>query len=391
MLETFKKMDPAINCAFGALLLVGLIIVMSSSLTIGDKLYGDPMHYFYKQTAILAFSLVVMLMVYQIPLAKLGTLGFPILFLCLFLLIIVLIPGIGKAVNGSRRWLNLGVATIQVAEFVKLLFVIYLAGYLVRHRAEVTEKFIGFLKPFILIFILGGFLLLQPDFGSVVVLVSTSLAMLWVARAKIWHFAIGLLAIILMLTVVAVSSPYRFKRLTTFINPWEDPFGDGYQLTQSFIAIGNGSWFGNGLGTSIQKYDYLPEAHTDFIFAIYAEEMGLVGIVFLVALYLVTVAICLKIAFNAFEKGLDFGGYVASGIGLWVGLQAMINMGVNLGMLPTTGITLPLISYGGSSLLSMMICLGLLNRIVYETNSTEKLKEVAKKTKTSRQMEIKHV
>ncbi len=387
-------MNTSINVAFALLLSIGLVMVLSSSLVVGERLANNPMYFFNKQVFVLLVGLVVMFAVFQIPLQKLQDLGFPILFLCLFLLVVVLIPGIGKEVNGSRRWINLGITAIQVSEFVKLFFAIYLAGYLVRRRQEVTEKFIGFLKPFILIFFLGGLLLLQPDFGSVVVLVSMSLAMLWVARAKVWHFVVGLSGISLVLAAAAISSPYRVERLVNFLDPWADPFGKGYQLIQSLIAIGNGNWLGSGLGASIQKHAYLPEAHTDFIFAIYAEEMGLVGVVVLVALYVITVGICLNIAVKAFDKGVDFGGYLASGIGLWIGFQAMINMGVNLGLLPTKGITLPLISYGGSSLLIMMACLGLLNRIIYETKNAETLnedKDLNDATQTSNKMEVTHV
>ena len=281
-------------------------------------------------------------------------------------MIIVLIPGIGKHVNGSARWLGAGPISIQVSEFMKLAMILYLASYLVRHREEVHERLIGFIKPLLILIIICILLLKEPDFGAATVILATSLGMMFLAGARLGQF-MGLLVLSLTaFSILAISSPYRLQRLTSFLNPWANPFDSGYQLTQSLIAFGRGNWFGVGLGESIQKLFYLPEAHTDFVFAILTEELGLLGALFLIATYALLTIRIFMIGRRAQELQYDFAAYVAYGIGLWISLQVLINFGVNTGLLPTKGLTLPFMSYGGSSLLISCVAISILIRIDYE-------------------------
>ncbi len=279
-------------------------------------------------------------------------------------------PGVGKTVNGSTRWLPLGVFSLQVSEFAKLCMAIYLAGYLVRRGREVRESFRGFLKPIAVLSIASLLLLLEPDFGAAVILMSMGMGMLFLGGVRLGQFGLLLLLVLGALSVLAISSPYRMERLTAFLNPWADPFDSGFQLTQALIAIGRGSWFGEGLGSSIQKLFYLPEAHNDFLFAVLAEELGLFGVVAVVGLYAYVLWRCFAVGAAAEQRGHFFGGYLAYGLGIWLGLQAFINMGVNMGILPTKGLTLPLMSAGGSSLLAMSAAIGLLLRIHRELGET---------------------
>ena len=290
--------------------------------------------------------------------------------LALGLLALVLVPGIGKTVNGSTRWIDLAVFRLQVSEAGKFLLIVYLAGYLVRHREQIEQTTIAFLKPMLVLSVAAILLLLEPDFGATVVLVATSLVMMFMGGVRLWKFGALLLVAVLTLAILAISSPYRLQRLTTFLNPWSDPFNSGFQLTQSLIAIGRGDWFGVGLGASIQKLFYLPEAHTDFVFAVLAEEVGLIGVTVVLGLYAFVVWRSYRIAATAQQNGNRFASYLAYGIGTWIALQTLINIGVNTGLLPTKGLTLPLMSYGGSSMLSICAAIALLLRIDYETRCT---------------------
>jgi cell division protein FtsW len=259
------------------------------------------------------------------------------------------------------------VITVQVSEAVKLFVIVYLAGYLVRRGEQVKTDFGAFLRPLGLICGAGFLLMMEPDFGATVVIILTAMGMLFVGGVQFRQF-LALISVFIATAVMLVwMSPYRMRRLTGFLNPWADPYNDGFQLSQSLIAIGSGSWGGVGLGSSVQKLFYLPESHTDFLFAVYAEETGLIGVVFLILIFSFIVWRCIDIASKADAIGNRFGGFVAMGIGVWVGLQAFINMGVNMGILPTKGITLPLMSYGGSSVIIMCITFSLLLRIDYET------------------------
>jgi cell division protein FtsW len=308
-----------------------------------------------------------------IPTTVWERLGLPLLLLAFVFLVIVLIPGIGHEVNGSRRWLRAGFMNFQASELARVLLLTYLASYVVRKQAELKQDLKGFLKPLGVLMGAALLLLLEPDFGAATVIMATGLAVLFLAGVKLRHF----LALVLLaaggMALIAVTSAYRLKRLTAFMDPWADPFNSGFQLTQSLIAIGRGELFGVGLGSSVQKLFYLPEAHTDFVFAVLAEELGLVGVVVTLALFVMLAWRAFHIARQAAEAGLPFQAYFASGFGLWLGLQTFINIGVNLGLLPTKGLTLPLMSYGGSSILVTLGWLGVLMRIHHEASVAGKL------------------
>lgn len=348
------------------LLGIGLVMVASSSIEIADRGTGDPLYYFKRQFIFAVFGVLAALLLTKVRLAHLERSGVFLLFLMVALLTLVLIPGMGRTVYGSTRWLELGPLGIQVSEIVKLLLIIYLAGYLVRHGQQVIESFAGFVRPMLVLLILFTLLLLEPDFGAAIVLLVTALGMFWLAGAKILNFVILFVTSAASMTVIAISSPYRMERLTAFLNPWSDPFGSGFQLTQSLIAIGSGSWTGLGLGASVQKLFYLPKAHNDFVFAVIAEELGLVGVAVVLLLFLVLIGRCFAVGKKVEEKGMKFGALVCYGIGIWLGLQVFINIGVNMGVLPTKGLTLPLISAGGSSLMVVCMAIGLVTRVHME-------------------------
>jgi cell division protein FtsW len=312
------------------------------------------------------------LSVFKIRLVQWEKSGMALLLFALFLLVLVLVPGIGKTVNGSTRWLPLGVFNLQVSELVKLFLVIYVAGYLVRHGDAVRSSLWGFLKPMLMVGLAGLLLLIEPDFGATVVIMGTVLGMTFLAGARFIQFISFVMIFASAAMMLVVTSPYRMQRLTSFANPWADPFDSGFQLTQSLIAIGTGGWFGTGLGGSVQKLFYLPESHTDFLFAVLSEELGFVGVSIVVLLYAALFFRSLKIASQAERAGNYFAAYMAYGIGIWLSMQAVINMGVNVGLLPTKGLTLPLMSYGGSSLIVCCIAIGLLMRIHYETNGVSR-------------------
>lgn len=349
------------------LLAIGLLMVASASMVISDRQYGTPFHYFFRQAIYLVISMLLALGILQIPVDYWRRYSGYLLLLCFFLLVLVLVPHIGHEVNGSRRWLRLGFASFQISELAKFCTVTYMASYLMRHRDEVRTQLFGFVKPLILLVLVSVLLLLEPDFGSVGVIFVTILSMLFLAGVQIWRFLVLLLMGSGVLAVLAITSPYRMERLTTFLNPWANQYASGYQLTQSLIAFGRGGIFGVGLGNSVQKLFYLPEAHTDFLFAVLAEELGLVGELVIVALFALLITRALIIGRQAYQQGRLFAAYLAYGMGLWLGLQAMISIGVNCGMLPTKGLTLPLMSYGGSSLLINGVVIAILLRIAYET------------------------
>lgn len=348
------------------LLAFGLLMVASTSIVISEHQYGQSFHFFFHQLFYLILGIATGIIVVQIKTSYWQQISLALLILTVGLLFLVLLPGIGRQVNGSMRWLGFGPFGLQVSEFVKLTMIVYLAGYLVRQEKQVQNQIRGFLKPLVVLAIITFLLLREPDFGAATVILVTSLGMLFLAGVRIWQFIVLLTGVALILGVLAVSSPYRLARLTTFLNPWANQFDSGYQLTQSLIAFGRGGWFGVGLGESIQKLFYLPEAHTDFLFAVLTEELGLIGGLFLILLFSLLVWRALYIGYRCFNIGQHFSAYLAYGIGLNIALQVMINIGVNTGVLPTKGLTLPLMSYGGSSLLMTCIMLALLLRIDYE-------------------------
>jgi len=352
--------------------MIGLVMVGSSSISIADQLGSNPLYYFWRQFVHILIGFLALFIVYKIPLKIWSQIGLPLIFLSLFLLTLVFIPGIGKQVNGSTRWINLGFSSFQVSEIVKLFAIIYVAGYLVRHNDVLRSHTAGFLKPLGLLSFIVLLLLLEPDFGAAVVLLATTMGMLWLGGAKPWQFLMLISALVSLLGLLAVLSPYRMQRLTTFVDPWSDPFNSGFQLTQALIAFGRGEWFGVGLGSSVQKLFYLPEAHTDFLFAVMSEELGLIAGIFVIALFAFVVFRALYIGLRAEKHDQPFGGYLAYGIALWIGLQAFINIGVNMGVLPTKGLTLPFMSYGGSSIIIMYIAVGLLLRVNFETRQYDR-------------------
>ncbi|MDY6978757.1 MAG: putative lipid II flippase FtsW [Pseudomonadota bacterium] len=354
------------------LLCLGLIMVGSASTSVAEKMVGDPFHFFWRQFAYMTVGLLVATAVLRVPLEMWEKSGLTLILLSILLLMLVFVPGLGREVNGSQRWIMLGPLSLQVSELVKLFSVIYLAGYLVRHHGEVRSRVMGFMRPLVLLTVLGLLLLLEPDYGAVVVLFLTAFGMMWLAGVRLSQFILLLMSLTGALALLALTSPYRLQRLTTFLNPWADPYDSGFQLTQALIAFGRGEWLGVGLGSSIQKLFYLPEAHTDFLFAVMAEELGLLMVMLVVMAYLFLVFKALSIGRRAEKREQPFSGYVAYGIGIWIGLQAFINIGVNMGVLPTKGLTLPLMSYGGSSLLVMCVAIALLLRIDYETRKYDR-------------------
>ncbi len=364
------RLDYVLLLAAIALASLGLVMVASASITFADRDLGQPFYYAMRQAIYIGIGVLLAFPVYRVRLALLEQSGLVLLIAALALLLAVLVPGIGHEVNGSMRWINTGLFNLQVSEPAKLMILIYLAGYLARHGEELRERITGFLKPLTILVLAALLLLMEPDFGATVVLMATAMGMIYLAGVRLWHFS-GMLGVAgLSLAGLAVSSPYRMERLTTFLNPWADPFDSGFQLTQSLIAIGRGELSGVGLGSSIQKLFYLPEAHTDFVFAVLAEELGLLGVLVVIALYAVVVWRAFAIALQAEKSGNVFAAALAYGIGIWIGLQSFINMGVNMGLLPTKGLTLPMMSYGGSSMVVMCVAIALLLRIDGETRCT---------------------
>ncbi len=350
-----------------ALLLIALGVVMvgSASIAVAESQGDTASHYLVRHLLYLALGLVLASSFRVIPIAFLERTCRPMMLLAALALLLVFIPGLGYTVNGSSRWIRLGPVNFQVVEAVKLMVVIYMAGYLVRKADMIRERFFDTLKPLLLVAVLSVILLLQPDMGSAAVLTAIVGGMIWLAGAAWRHIAV-LALVTLPAFGFAAMEPYRLRRIISFMDPWSDPFASGFQLTQALIAVGRGEVFGVGLGASIQKLFYLPEAHTDFIFAVLAEELGLVGVMLILALFMLLITRIMAVGLMAHRAERPFAGNLAYGIGLWIGLQAFVSMGVNLGVLPTKGLTLPLISSGGSSLLMTCLALGIVFRIRYE-------------------------
>lgn len=350
-----------------SLLALGLLMVASASMVISDRQFGYPFHYFIHQLVYLTLGLLLAFTASCMPVNIWKKYSVHLFLLSFLLLIILLLPGIGRTVNGSRRWIQLGFFSLQVAEMVKFTAILYLASYLQRYQSEVREELKGFLKPIVLLIFLSSLLLLEPDFGAAVVITMTYMALLFLSDVRLWPFYASLILVIILLVLLAILSPYRLQRLTAFLDPWHNSFGSGYQLTQSLIAFGRGGLFGVGLGNSVQKLFYLPEAHTDFVFAVLAEELGLIGELLVFTLFIVLIVRMFIIGRQAEKTNNQlFSAYVAYGFALWLGLQTLINIGVNVGVLPTKGLTLPFISYGGSSMLINCLVVGILLRIAYE-------------------------
>jgi len=365
-LKTELKLDSVLLALFLTLLLGGFVILASASITISDNVTGNPFFYLQRQLVAAAIGIAAGAFCLFVPMRVWQSLGFLMLLLGLALLCVVLVPGIGYEVNGATRWVRFGIMNLQVSEPARLCLLIYLAGYVVRQQKALREQFVGFLRPMLVLSLGCALLLAEPDFGAAIVLLATALVVLFVAGARIRDFVLFFSAAVIAIVALTLTSPYRLNRLTGFLDPWADPYNSGFQLTQSLIAIGRGEWLGVGLGDGVQKLFYLPEAHTDFVFAVFAEEFGLLGSVVLIAVFSALLWRVFKLAMRAADAERFFEAYLAIGLGTWLGLQAFINVGVNMGLLPTKGLTLPLISYGRSSLIVTMIAVGLLLRIHHE-------------------------
>ena len=366
----WEVMDRWLLGTAAPLVVLGLIMVASASVSIADQLTGEPLYIFWRQLAFSALGMAIAAVLIKTPLARLEKLAPLTLIAAPIVLLLVFVPGLGHSVNGSARWIDLGVSKFQVAEAAKLLMVVYVASYLSRHYERLGKNLMQPLKPILLAGGLAALLLMQPDYGSAVLICAVTAGTVWLAGAR-WRHLLALAAIgVPAMAAIAVAEPYRLRRLASFRDPWADPFADGFQLTQALIAIGRGEWLGVGLGGSVQKLAYLPEAHNDFIFSVMAEELGFLGVIVLLALFSALGWRILSLGQKALAMQQRFAAFLAYGIGLWLMLQAWISIGVNLGVLPTKGLTLPFISAGGSSLLVMWAALGLLFRVAYEANIT---------------------
>ncbi|MEM1435687.1 MAG: FtsW/RodA/SpoVE family cell cycle protein [Pseudomonadota bacterium] len=343
-------------------LICGAIMVPSAAVTLGDSIWLK--HWTYLLLGLLAFGTVVLL-----PTRLFALLHVPALMLALVLCALVLVPGLGLEDNGARRWLNLGFFTLQSAEHAKVLMLIYVAGFLARHGEQVAALRLELFEPIAALIVLSTLLLAAPDFGSMVVIGLVALGLLFVAGVRLRLFALLASVAVIGGAVVAVAAPYRVERLLAFIDPWSNAFGSAYQLTQSLIAFGRGSYFGVGLGSGVQKLHYLPESHNDFIFAVVVEELGLVGGLLLIALFAALILRLLSLGRQAVRQDFWFGAYLLYGVAFLLGGQFLINVGVSSGALPTKGLTLPLVSFGGNALLATGVLLGLACRAQYELHS----------------------
>lgn len=367
--QPFWQPDYVLILSCVALLFVGLVMITSAGIDVSQKMFGVPFYFAIRHGVYMAIGLLGAIVISVVPASVWQRYSALLLLLAFGLLVLVLFPGIGQEIKGSRRWINLGIVGFQPSEFAKVGMILYVAAYLVRRRDEVISSWSGFLKPVLVLSLIVILLLLEPDFGTVVVILGTILGMLFLGGVKPGQFILAGITAVGAISVMALSESYRVQRLMAFRDPWADEnvYGSGYQLTQSLIAFGRGEWFGVGLGNSMQKLFYLPEAHNDFILAIIAEEVGLVGLFFLIAIYTVFIGRIFKIARLAELKNNLFGAFICFGIGLLLSFQAFINVGVNTGLLPTKGLTLPFISAGGTSLIVSICLVALVNRVYGET------------------------
>ena len=351
-----------LSASFG-LLGLGMVMVTSSSLAIADAQNVSPFYYAIRHAIAIAIGMGLGAWLYLLPLERIEKVSIWLIWGALALLILPWIPGLGVRLNGALRWIRLGVTNFQVVEATKLLMIMYMAGYCVRQRSQLPVQWRGILKPLGMTSIGVLLLLAQPDFGSATLILSVSLGLLWLAGARASYFSVIAIIGITAMAGIAVLEPYRLQRFVGFLDPWADPYKSGFQLTQALIAVGRGEWFGVGLGDSVQKLFYLPEAHSDFIVAVIAEELGLAGIILVLALFGLFVGRAFQLGTRALALGKYYASYLAHGIALWFSLQALVSIGVNLGVLPTKGLTLPLISAGGSSVMISVAALGLLFNI----------------------------
>ena len=370
MMESHKQQfrsDPLLVAVTVSLLFIGYVMVASSSLHLGLEQKQDSFHYPVRQLAHIVLGLLMAFGITKIPMASWQKMGSGAFISGLFLLVIVLIPGLGVKVNGSIRWLSLGGLRIQVSEVVKFFSVVYMAGYVTRHQEDLQGSAYGIIKPLLLFSVACVLLLLEPDFGSAVVILMIAMGMMFLGGARLKQFIILLVLVVALAAALVIVAPYRMARLVSFIDPFKDYLKSGYQLSQALISFGRGEILGVGLGSGIQKLFYLPEAHTDFLFSVIGEELGLIGVTTVIALYALLIWRAFTIAVAAEQAGQRFSAFIAYGLAIWLGFQSFVNMGVNMGILPTKGLTLPLMSYGGSSMMIMCCAIALLFRVHSET------------------------
>jgi cell division protein FtsW len=361
--------DATLMCAVVGLIAVGTIMVTSASVSIVEN---EPLYYLGRHLGALGVGLAALGIVVMVPMDVWYRLNWLLLVVGLGLLLLVLVPALGHTVNGSRRWLLVGPITVQASEPARLCLLLYLASYAVRRSTELAASLNGLIKPLLVVAAAAVLLLLEPDFGATVVLGATALTVLFVGGARLRDLLLALVAGGGALTALAFSADYRVVRLMSFRDPWDDPLATGYQLTQALMAIGRGEWGGVGLGESVQKLFYLPEAHTDFVFAVLVEELGFAGGTLVIALFSIVVYRAITLGREALSSGMHFQGLVATGIGVMLGFEAFVNMGVNSGLLPTKGLPLPLISYGRASTVVTLVALGILLRIHHELYGGQK-------------------
>lgn len=372
-------LDGRLLAAAAALLLLGLIMVASASLHLGEKLADDPFYYPKRQLAHAIFGVTLAMFAAAVPLSVWEKKGQTLFLIGLAFLVLVLVPGLGKEVNGSSRWLVLGGVRIQVSEMVKLISVLFMAGYMERRMQTVRSSVWGMVRPLGLLGVACVLLLAEPDFGAAAVIMSVALGMMFLGGARLWQFVLLLSVVGVAGLVLIYVSPYRMQRVLSFLDPWADPLNTGFQLTQALISFGRGEWFGVGLGAGVQKLFYLPEAHTDFLFSVVGEELGLAGAIVVIGLFSYLLWRAFLIGRAAEAAGMRFAAFLAYGLGLWFGIQSFINMGVNMGILPTKGLTLPFMSYGGGSIIVMCVAVAILLRVHHEVVEA---KGVATKGKT---------
>ena len=378
------RYDRVLLLAIAALACVGIVMVASASIAVADGRHFGAFYYLKRHLLFLGLGTVLAVIAMRVELKFVEKLSMPLMLVGMVLMLSVFIPGLGMRINGARRWLNLGVTSFQPVEAVKLILIIYLASYLVRHRQAVERKLFGTVNPLVVAGLLVILLLAQPDFGSSALIIAVTVGMIWLGGARM-RYLFGMATVAApLLAAAALSEDYRVRRLMTFLDPWKDPYNGGFQLTQALIAIGRGEWTGVGLGESVQKLFYLPEAHTDFILAVIGEELGLVGILLVLGLFALLVGRGLVLGLRGVELGQHFAGYVAFGVSLMIGLQALVSAGVNLGVLPTKGLTLPLISSGGSSVMMTCAMLGVLLRAGYEIHRAADARRMAVRSEGAR-------
>ena len=363
------RLDSWTVAIVAVILLLGLTMVTSASMSVASGSGASSFYFLEHQLVFLALGLAGGAVVFCIPTDRLESLAKPLMIVGFALLLVVLIPGLGHRSHGSRRWLQVAGLAFQASELARVLLVMYVASYAVRYEEELRGSALGLLKPLGVLALAVLLLLLEPDMGAATVLFATGFALLFLAGAQLRWVVLGVAGSAAAFVLLVFTASYRLKRVTGFLHPFDHPFDTGFQLVQSLIAIGRGQWFGVGLGDSVQKLFYLPEAHSDFLFAVLAEELGLAGVVLTLGLFLGLAWRALAIARLAVDQGMKFAAYLAAGFGIWIGVQAFVNVGVNMGVLPTKGLTLPLMSYGGTSIMVGMVWVGLLLRVYHEATT----------------------